>query len=431
MATRRGTYSTKSRGGMKPFSREFVPSESSQGSVRSSSRPGNTRGSARRPQTTSSYTRPTTAAEQVVETEQEFRERLRDFLRPILLAGLGENNSEWLDNLLNDEAMEIWSKAFTHETYSSVFNYEELELFGDRLLGHLFPKMLKDRYPNLRKDEYTELNNAYMSKNRDVDSQASIAVRFGLNTMVRLRGIERSNLSIETDVFESFFGALEEVGDTHLGLSKGTLLGILMLDYFFQDMQLDLERAAGAPKTIVQQLFSRFGYPQPDEVDVRHGHEIVTTISLNKDDEALLDWLGVQVDDPVIGVGRASTKRVSSLEAYRQALRTLARYGITKQYVETVRKEMDFSRPEIVPYVPMAQDRMIREGYDGLYFFIPRKTSQENSAVVELIGTKKDNPKVHDVLVARFFTLGSGDFIDKNDLLEKGKVAVIREYAGV
>jgi hypothetical protein len=214
-----------------------------------------------------------------------------------------------------------------------------------------------------------------------------------------------------------------------LGAARGTSLGEIMLDYFFQDTEFDLSRASGASKTVVQQLFSRFGYPQPDEIEERIGRDVHITIQLNEDDLQLLDWFGIQVQDPIIGRGVGPTKKVASLPAYREAQGTLANYGFTKAFVEEAKREMDFERPEIAPYTPLAQDRLAAEGYDGMYFFIPRKTSQETSAVIELIGTKKDNPKVHDVLVARYFPMDSGDFVDKNDLLEKGKVAVIREYA--
>ena len=344
----------------------------------------------------------------------QWLQRLQSFLNTLLQPIVKDPTQR--NRYLDANAMSIWALAFTHETVSPSDNYEDLEYLGDAMLKAAFPKYLMKRFPYLHKGEYTELNVAYMSKMM----QAELARRMGLGEYIRVKGIERAILNLETDVFESFFGALDTISDSITpGLGFANCYNMIV--HIFQTVEIDEEKGRGSAKTRVQQIFTRFDQPKPQEtVDENDKFNVRFTITLTPDNVQFLRSYGVEVGSPAIGYGQGATRTEASFEAYASALSTLANHGITTEWAEEAKQVRDFSDPAITPYVAKASERLKREGFDTMYFFIPRKTVTTKGAIVQLVGVRANGQ--HEVLSYTYTT-------DRDNSYRTAKTLVVSQYA--
>lgn len=407
----------------------------------------------------------------------EWLQKLQSFLNTLLKPIIKDQKDR--NRYIDGKAMLIWAQAFTHETASPDNNYEDLEFMGDAILKAVFPKYLRRRLPYLHKGEYTELNVAYMSK----IMQAQLSRQMGLTEYIRVKGIDRAILNLETDVFESFFGALDTISDS---LTEG--LGFSncynMIVHIFQNVEIDETKGRGSAKTQVIQMFVRFDLPKPkeqspgSEVSVYAisslsellnamgisnpllGHAIAAndgdaeysaykqlvdtfieaglitverekinsqgrrnidfTVSLRKEHIDFLQRYGVKIDNPVIGYAEAATKKEAEFEAYTQAFNVLAQYGITTEWAEEAKRNFDLSNEFVAPFVPAAEERLKREGFQSMYFFIPRKTVTTKGAVVQLIGI---HPNGQQEILSLTYTS------DRSESYRMAKATVVQQYA--
>ncbi|CAH6420541.1 Ribonuclease III [uncultured virus] len=229
------------------------------------------------------------------------------------------------DRYLDKNAMVIWVRAFTHETVSPSDNYEDLEYAGDAVLKWAFPKYLGRRLPYLHKGEYTELNVAYMSK----INQAQLAREMGLSEFVRVAGIDRAILNLETDVFESFFGALEEISDSIVDGLGGPMC-YNMIVHIFRNREIDEEKGRGSAKTQVIQMFVRFDLPKPREIANEGKKETEVTVQFNEPIVKVLQSNGVKIVNPTIGTGLAPKQQDARIAACTEAVNLLELLGIVR-----------------------------------------------------------------------------------------------------
>jgi dsRNA-specific ribonuclease len=411
--------------------------------------------------------------------DKQWLRQLQSFLVALLQPVLG--TSPQFMQYFTAPKMVIWAQAFTHETVSSSYNYENQEYTGDAILKAVFPKYLRNRFPKFDKNEYTELNNVYMSKMK----QAELARNMGLSNFIRVTGMDRAILNLETDVFESFFGALDEVSNT-IADGLGFINCYNMIVHLFRDVEIDENRARGSSKTQVIQIFVRFDLPKPIEsVEGERSNEITVIVSPNVDklihniipndilgrnrdqkydkaqaeayreaidqlhdqgiieiveeqfqaqgrrdiqftvslNQAHLDFLRnyrIQLPSAVIGVATGSTKKEAEVEAYNQALATLARYGVTTDWAEKTKQQRDLEEPALRPYLPAARARLAKEGFASMRFFIPRKTTTPKGAIVQLVGLRNNG---REELLAYTYAANT----DKAYLI--AKTTVIKQYA--
>lgn len=381
------------------------------------------------------------------------------------------------DKLFSKEQMKIWTKAFTHETYSPSENYEDLEYAGDAVLKWAFPKYLTKRFPHLHKNEFSELNVAYMSK----IMQAELARKMDLGKFLRVKCIEKASLNLETDVFESFFGALEAVSDL-IFPESGCHRCYDMIVHLFSTVQIDETKGRGCPKTQVIQIFVRFDLPKPleqspgskvtikasqsllpllqksgvtqdiigqsisakekdakyeahnqviksllcsnlitienENVSSQNVSEVNFIVRLRNEHIAFLNSYGVNVP-PIIGNASGSTKKEAEFEAYKQAFNTLSQFGITTDWAEKAKHIRDFTDPSILPFVETANHKLKSKGFFSMYFFIPRKTTTSRGSVVQLVGVRSNGS--HQVLSHTYAS-------DRENGYIKAKLFVIKHF---
>lgn len=407
----------------------------------------------------------------------QWLQRLQSFLDRLLQPIIKDRAER--NRYLDGRAMVIWARAFTHETVSPSDNYEDLEFLGDAMLKAVFPKYLMKRFPYLHKGEYTELNVAYMSK----IMQAQLSRKLGFSEYIRVTGIDRAILNLETDVFESFFGALDTISDLILpGLGFANCYNMIV--HIFEDVEIDETKGRGSVKTQVLQMFVRFDLPKPleqtpgteisiqatpqfteflqrmgindvvlgnttaaKEADAKYNaysqmvnafveaglividEEKITatgqrgvdfTVRLRKEHLDFLRSYGVEINNPVIGYAEAPTKAEAQFQAYTQAFNTLAEHGITTEWAEEAKQARDFIDPSVARYVPGASERLKREGFETMYFFIPRKTVTTKGAIVQLVGVRKTGQ--HEVLSYTYTN-------DRENSYRAAKTLVVQQYA--
>lgn len=327
-------------------------------------------------------------------TDLQWLQRLRSFLeRYFIRMGLfitrdARGNEvidrERLNKMIDDEAMAIWSKAFTHETLSLTDNYEDLEYLGDAVLKGIFPKYLMERFPHLHKHDYTELNVAFMSKMK----QAEIARTMTLGQYVRISGETKSRLNIDADLFESFFGALDQISDLKFTKCYGFAVCYRVIEYLFSTIEIDLNTVFGPAKTHVQQILQRFELGKPEEHVYTVDRGVQVDIVLTPEQIAFFASYNVIIDNPIIGQAIGNTKKEANTEAYNQSLITLHSKGISSEWAKDAKNYLDFSDERMIPYMPRARERLAREGFIGMKFSVPRKLVTVDSAKIQLIGER-------------------------------------------
>lgn len=346
--------------------------------------------------------------------QTQWLQQLQSFLDKILQHIIKDQAIR--NRYLDIEAMIIWEQAFTHETFSPTKNYEDLEYLGDAILKSLFPKYLMKRFPYLHKKEYTDLNVAYMSK----IMQAQLARKLGFGPFIRIKGLDKAILNLETDVFESFFGALDTISD-NITPGLGLANSYNMLIYIFSDIEIDEDKGRGAAKTQVIQIFSRFGLPAPEEMaDETEPFKAKFSVSLPRESINFLKTYGVNIENPTISYTEAPTKAEACSEAYIKAANFLETYGITDEWAENAKQVRDFSDQLVAPYAAGADQRLKAEGFVSMYLFLPRKTTTQKGAVVQLIGVRPDGN--HEVLSYTYST-------DTKGRHREAKGLVVKQYA--
>ena len=289
------------------------------------------------------------------------------------------NRARYIDAV----AMPIWITAFTHETYSPTDNNEDLEYLGDTVLKSVFPKYLMRRFPELHKRDYTELNTYYTSN----IFHAQLTRSMGMGELVRFKGLDRTILNIEGDMFEAFFGALDTITDM-IKPGLGITICYRLIEYLFNDIEIDLDRTSGSAKTQVHQIPKRFGIGEPEEIITQNNNSVTFQLNLRPEHIVFFARHNIHIHNKVLAIKTDNTKKGAEVAAYAEALATLHSYGISSKWAEQKKNAKDFDDLAVKPYVSAARARLREEGFEDMYFFIPKKTNTPAGSIVLLVGIR-------------------------------------------
>lgn len=320
-------------------------------------------------------------------SEVQWFQGLQRFLYDKILP-LAEPDASLRLKLVEQPAMLIWMKSFTHESFNPNVgeNYEDLEKLGDAIMKAIFTRYLMLRFEQIKINpaQLSELSNYYLSK----PQQASIAVKLGLDQWVRTP-IDK-NTHIFEDLLEALFGSLLTIGDMVFKVGSGYVLCFNLLVNIYNDIDIDLSTVTkGHPKTQVKQLFDSLGWGTTkkrvieDWKKSEDGTGGIMTLRFPRN--ALIDLRNRQMILPsdVIASAEGSTKKVASDAAYVAALNRLTSMGITQEWVKQQRLN-EFTKSDLAPYYPDALARLRSEGFISMYFRSPRIGTK--GCYVQLIG---------------------------------------------
>lgn len=389
--------------------------------------------------------------------ETRWLKKLEIYLRKLLSPIISPDDMNYY---FTPDQLLIWATAFTHETYSPSDNNEDLEYGGDKVLHYVFPKYLRKRFPSLHKKEYTELNTRYMSAIMQADLARKMGLSAdnrirtkGLNRVtLNLEGdmFEAffGALEVVSDNVYEGFGASNclsmiallfkdiDINDAE-SHAKTQVVQIFVrfelpkpLEYsnngkqirvnFTDDMldalknngvnldQLLLETFSSEEAKVNKQIVDilvELNMIEIEEIGRKENtkEKVLFTVSLSNKHIDFLSKYGIHLKSKEIGRGEAPTKKEAEFKAYSNALSLLgslrsdyAPEGITTTWAEETKLLTDLSYPEVKQYIRDASTKLSLQGFSSFYFAIPRKTSDNKGAVVQLVGVRSNGK--HEVL---------------------------------
>jgi hypothetical protein len=315
---------------------------------------------------------------------------------------------------VDQEAFVLWFQAFTHETVDPEFNYETLELLGDRVLKTTFCDYLTQRFPGIKPGSLSVLEDFYMSKLY----QQKLSIQLGFGKWIRVRDTEISTNILE-DVFESFVGALFRVSNLVEKNGMGYLNCFNLIVYLFNNVDIDPSRTVGRSKTQIKQMFEKMGwdgvFERNETIPGRDGDLVKISILISPQAAQEIAQLGVKLNSP-LGFAIAGTKTGAAAAAYDKALQELFRVGMTHEWVQRQKDRRELANPIIRDLVEPAQQLLQRRGLVRMRFVTPRTSVSSRNATVQLIGV---NPEGGESLLASTTVPLDNMMEGKRQVLEK------------
>ncbi len=343
------------------------------------------------------------------EAEARWSENLKQLLRSILRGKKIPQKD--INLILSDKVFPIWQKAFTHKTFDKDFNYESLEMIGDRVLKIAFGKYMMTRYPDITNEELSRAEQQFVS----TKYQADMAKAMRLGSGARLRYEDISTKILE-DLFESFFGALfEATGQVlHEGFGYTYAQNVVNALYDKRKDEVSRENLIRDDKTRFKEMLDKFGLAQketkPDQKIVTSEGPL-TRVTMVLKDHVINFFAGQGITVPAeIGTGVGNDQKLATQQAFTNAMNELNKLGVTEEWAQQVKDQREFDHPDLQPYLEPARERLVQKGFVNMKFFVP--SSGRYKSVVQLIGIRKDGSEKmlgsavsHDALSAKVIVL--------------------------
>lgn len=305
---------------------------------------------------------------------------IRNLLSPIV-------PKQYLQPLLSNENMKIWTNSFTHESYDPMDNLEKNEYLGDLVIECVFIFYLTQRFPNYTREDYSNIRMIHQSGPK----QAQMAERMGLHKHAKVIGAKEIVEKVKTDLYEAFIGALFIVGNS-LNEGLGFSLCYNLFLHYFDENDITSYDHLGAPRTAVEQLFSRFQLGEPVQKMFKMGSKFKVTLFLTDEQLEFLKEHGIVVNRQ-IGTAINTDQVKAELTAYTNALLYLGKNGVNKEFTEALRRDQIFDDPYLKEYADKAKVKATNEGFTHIEFYSPVKISDSKNILVELFGNLPDGSK--------------------------------------
>ena len=327
-----------------------------------------------------------------------------------------------LKDMISESNMLIWVKAVSHVTINTNMNYEKLEKIGDALLKNIFPYFLNKKNPNFTEHEITSFGSYYMSKRK----QGLFAKQMKLHEWLLCEYQDPNYEKIHEDLFESFFGALETVGDT-IAPCYGTICGRNYMIAMFKNEAFDYD-IAKPPKTELQQRGTALGFDVKDkdggvkmksqEFDEQILHTIFFQDAAKVNSILTVEGINIEsirvkniqyqpnciyLSQTLVDVDNEN----GAVEAWGEALRHVEKFGYTESNVNNIKLKRLLSKQN-----QRVQNSLIVKyksaGYDYVKFLHPQSSKKHNSSKIAILVGTKPNSKFEYKL-----SIGSGYTVDE------------------
>lgn len=325
---------------------------------------------------------------------EQWLEGLRYFLYnnilPKCLSQTDPNYEESRTKLINQTAMSIWIKCFTHKSFNpnGTDNYETIEHMGDTAMKTAFDSAVIQKYPGINEYEITLMNNYYISK----PIQRDISFKLGLYKW--MRSLIPVTIHVHEDLLEALFGGLFKVGDRVIGKGNGYSLASNLSATIYNVDDIDINEILAHPRSQIKEIIEKMRWHEGSGLKF----EDIEKITMNRDDPSkkwryeirltkmALDYIkaaGANIPvGGIIAIAEGSDKKVTSDSAYKQAVEFLKNtYGITREWTFERSDKMAMQALET-----NTRDRLLKDGYnkvDYQYFQV------RGSQYMQLLGIIK------------------------------------------
>lgn len=332
---------------------------------------------------------------------------LRLFISIILSSII--NDPKIVVEMVSARSMATWVKAFTHSNYDAKSNYETLETMGDAVLEYTFRKYLFRTMPGITDSQISNFEAYYMAK----IFQSKLSSDIGFHKWVRIQGNVLRD--VKEDLFESFFGALDEVGDS-IQAGFGSVCATNLVELIFKNRTLDPRRGQSNPKTLLTQTSNRLRWDDGDskgvyEVSSSAGNKYSYKIMLSKKAQESLSNLGY--DFPLIlSTAIGTSEKSAKSNAYINAADKFHDAGFTQDVIEKERAIIEMkeaTRGNSSLYRDAKAKAKAEYGSDDIRFNSDSSTTSKNQTHIELrvmvdgypkkLGGLIANKNTHDVRV--------------------------------
>lgn len=218
--------------------------------------------------------------------------------------GFNMNLFEKFDIEPNNE--DYYKMAFMHGSYATVhgikYDYERLEFLGDSILNMLVSEYLYKKYPKYGEGKLTKLRANFVCQAALINYSHELGLKDYLKVSVdEMNLTDNEVLSITSDIFESFLGAL--FLDQGLAFTKRFIAKIVFRDIdaekvFFNDYKSKIKEYCDSQDI-------KINYMLLEEHGVPHDKTFVMAIYL---------------DDEEMGIGKGKNKKESEQAAAKEAM---------------------------------------------------------------------------------------------------------------
>jgi dsRNA-specific ribonuclease len=302
--------------------------------------------------------------------------------------------------LNTDEKMAMWARVFTHKSFNEnvLENYENIETLGDAVMDFNFKKFHLLNTPDITENLLSEYTSRFLQSN----GLNFIAQQLRTNQWCRIKPEvsdkfqkKKTKSELGEDLLESFFGALDLVGDM-IRPGFGSCMAYNMVYFIYKDYSFEAGMKYGKPITIITQKLGQALHlimPKDDSVV----HVVASAIGLwNARINLPADWLhfykihGMILENPV-GVATGESKDSAVGGAWKNAFLKMKDVGITISWAEKIQQETTYFDDLDPALVTMVRSRAIFKGYETIQFYIRRERSTNT---VQLFGIDKYKTRV-------------------------------------
>ena len=350
--------------------------------------------------------------------------------------------------------IKIWVLCFTPQFFDYTNNYELLENFGDTVIKVCLNRFLRTRFSGFSQSDLSEIYN-HLSSNKVI---GDISRRLKLVEVAERRvGKGKITFGIAADLLEAFMGALDQVSDLVMkiqlenkGITTENVLGLgsvncqnvisqLFTVYYqvftqkeetvngvtrvYYEITDEIRRVMmGPPRSIVDQLFSRFGFTQatlPKAVTnpEPRGGQIATYTLYRQHLDFLRDYPEIYLgnENTVTFTARGSDESLAIANVYETVfdnflknnrnfmeIARVKKYEYDKQ-ATIIGKDLTQSEQDTLQqYLKNIDQVLIDEfQFDNWYFDVNKKAMVGISGFVQLIARNDKYPRLTTILTTQ------------------------------
>lgn len=203
-----------------------------------------------------------------VKSMKEFIEFL---IRTLFQNDRGIRIEEIVEFFTSDESLEVLVNAFIHMTQNAIYNYDTIEHHGDNLFRTHFSNYMHFKFKRITPQEASGYQLQYLSSQYQSYWSDDL---FLFDRLIR-QPFVRDTIKAKTDIMESFFGSLSEIG-YRFNPGFNFLVIDKIMNLICESLPFDKDMIFGKAKQKVIQINETLGF-DADSIEIKRSDKSTTT----------------------------------------------------------------------------------------------------------------------------------------------------------